>query len=79
MVPRNHIAASTDILNQLLITYKVSVVRISEEIQQQCSLPARERRLDMAKTLRQEVVYLRNSYEVGTPDSIKKLRRRTGV
>jgi predicted RNase H-like nuclease (RuvC/YqgF family) len=52
---------------------------ISEEIQQQSSLlDSLERRLDMAQTLRQEVVHLRNSYEVGTLDRIKKLRR-TGV
>jgi hypothetical protein len=52
---------------------------ISEEIQQQSSLLASlERRLDMAKTLREEVVHLRRSYEVGTLDHIKKLRR-TGV
>jgi hypothetical protein len=52
---------------------------ISEEIQQQPPLlDSLERRLDMAKTLREEVVHLRKSYEVGTLDRIKKLRR-TGV
>jgi hypothetical protein len=52
---------------------------ISEEIQQQsCLLDALEKKLDMAKSLRQEVVQLYKSYEVGTLDSIKKVRR-TGV
>jgi len=52
---------------------------ISEEIQQQSSLlDSLERRLDRAKTLREEVVQLRKSYDVGTLDPIKKLRR-TGV
>jgi hypothetical protein len=52
---------------------------VSEEIQQQSSLlDSLERRLDMAKTLREEVVQLRKSYDVGTLDPIRKLRR-TGV
>lgn len=52
---------------------------ISEEIQQQSSfLDALEKRLDMAKTLREEVVQLRKSYEVGTLDCIKKIRH-TGM
>jgi hypothetical protein len=51
---------------------------ISEETQQQCSLlEALERRLDMAKRLREEAVYLRVTYD-GTLDCIKKLLR-TGV
>ena len=45
---------------------------ISEEIQQQSSfLDALEKRLDMAKCLREKVVYLRESYEVGTLKRIK--------
>ena len=52
---------------------------VSEEIQQQSSLiDSLERRLDMAKTLREEAVQLRKSYEAGTLDPIKKFRR-TGV
>ena len=52
---------------------------ISEEIQQQsCLLDALERKLDMAKSLRQEVVHLCKSYEVGTLTCIEKVRR-TGV
>jgi hypothetical protein len=52
---------------------------VSEEIQQQSSLlDSLERRLDMAKTLREEVVQLRKSYDVGTLDPIRKLRC-TGV
>ena len=52
---------------------------ISEEIQQQSAfLEALEKRIEMAKTLREEVVHLRKSYEVGTLDCIKKVRR-TGV
>lgn len=52
---------------------------ISEEIQQQPPLlDSLERRLDMAKTLREEAVQLRKSYEAGTLDPIKKFRR-TGV
>jgi hypothetical protein len=52
---------------------------ISEEIQQQSSfLDALEKRLDMAKTLRQEAIHMRKSYEDGTLDCIKKVRR-TGV
>jgi hypothetical protein len=49
---------------------------ISEEIQQQSSfLDALEKRLDMANTLREEVVQLRKSYEDGTLECIKKVRR----
>jgi hypothetical protein len=52
---------------------------ISNEIQQQSSLlDALEKRLDMAKALREEAVQLRKSYEVGTLDCIKKVRH-TGV
>ena len=48
---------------------------ITEEIQQQSSfLDALERRLDMAKNLRQQAVHLRKSYEVGTLNSIMKVR-----
>lgn len=48
---------------------------ISEEIQQQSSfLDALERRLDMAKTLREQVVHLRESYEDGTLNPINKVR-----
>jgi len=49
---------------------------IAEEILQQSSfLDALKRRLDMAKTLCHEVVKLRKSYELGTLDCIKKVRR----
>lgn len=49
---------------------------ISDEIQQQSSfLDALEKRLDMAKTLRQEAIQMRKSYEDGTLDCIKKVRR----
>jgi hypothetical protein len=49
---------------------------ISEEIQQQSSLlDSLERRLDMVKILREEVVHLRKSYEVEALDPIKKPRR----
>ena len=52
---------------------------VSEEIQQQTSfLDALEKRLDMAKSLREQAVHLRKSYEVETLQSIKKVRR-TGV
>jgi division protein CdvB (Snf7/Vps24/ESCRT-III family) len=52
---------------------------ISEEIQQQSSfLDALEKRLDMAKTLRQEAIHMRKSYKDGTLECIKKVRR-TGV
>ncbi|KAI0259463.1 hypothetical protein BC834DRAFT_1035892 [Gloeopeniophorella convolvens] len=48
---------------------------ISEEIQQQSSfLEALEKRLDMAKSLRRQIVDLRKSYETGTMDEIEKLR-----
>lgn len=48
---------------------------ISEEIQQQSSfLEALERRVNMASRLREQVVDLRKSYEVGTLNSIKKVR-----
>ena len=48
---------------------------ISEEIQQQSSfLDALERRLDMAKNLREQAVHLRKSHEVGTLKSIMKVR-----
>ena len=48
---------------------------ISEEIQQQSSfLDALEKRLDMAKCLREKVVCLRESYEVGTLKRIKKVQ-----
>jgi len=49
---------------------------IAEEILQQSSfLDALKRRLDRAKTLCNEVVQLRKSYEFGTLDYIKKIRR----
>ncbi|KAI0248448.1 hypothetical protein BJV78DRAFT_1235937 [Lactifluus subvellereus] len=49
---------------------------ITEEIQQQSSfLTALERRLAMAKNLREQVVHLQKSYEDGTLDCIKKVRR----
>ena len=48
---------------------------ISEEIQQQSSfLDALERRLDMAKNLREQAVHLLKSHEVGTLKSIMKVR-----
>jgi len=52
---------------------------ISDEIQQRTSfLDAMERRLDMAKTLREQAVHLHKSYEVQVLGSMKKVRR-TGV
>jgi len=49
---------------------------IAEEILQQSSfLDALKRRVEMAKTLCNEAVQLRKSYESGTLDSIKKVRR----
>src|SRR5579863_3942493 len=52
---------------------------ISEEIQQQSSfLDVLEKRLDMAKSLRKEAIHMRKSYEGGTLDGLKKVRR-TGV
>ncbi|KAI0247733.1 hypothetical protein BJV78DRAFT_1242913 [Lactifluus subvellereus] len=49
---------------------------ITEEIQQQSSfLTALERRLAMANNLREQVVHLQKSYDDGTLDCIKKVRR----
>jgi hypothetical protein len=49
---------------------------ITEEIQRQSSfLDTLERRLDMAKNLREQSLHLRKSYEDGTLDCMTKVRR----
>jgi hypothetical protein len=51
------------------------LLNISDEIQQQSSfLDMLEKRLEMAKTLRQQAVDLRKSYESGTVSAMKGVR-----